>query len=61
MLEPLEIFGWLQREGPPLLPKAWLVDPRVHEQFARQAELERVRREQVRELLSRSAKHDNVE
>ena len=30
MLEPLEMFGWLQREGPPLLPKAsnrvsWLV------------------------------------
>ena len=60
-LELLEMFGWLQREGPPLLPKAWLIEPRVHEQFAGQAELERNRREQMRELLSQSAKHDYVE
>ena len=54
MLEPLEMFGWLQREGPPLLPKAWLVDPRVHEMFAERAEQEKERRQQVRSLLARS-------
>ena len=47
----LEMLGWLQREGPPLLPKAWRVDPRVHEMFAERAEQERERREQVRNLI----------
>ncbi len=54
MIEPLEMFGWLQREGPPLLPKAWLVDLRVHEMFANLAEKERARREHVRTLIMES-------
>ncbi len=54
MIEPLEMFGWLQREGPPLLPKAWLVDPRVHEIFAERAEEERERRQLVRSLFLQS-------
>ncbi len=55
MVEPLEIFGWLQREGPGPIPRAWIVDPRVHELFTARAEMEKRRRATVRELLRQSA------
>ncbi len=55
MVEPLEIFGWLQREGSGPIPRAWIVDPRVHELFAERAEEEKRRRAKVRELLRQLA------
>ncbi len=55
MIEPLEIFGWLQREGPGPIPRAWQVDPRVHAVFAARAKEESRRRARVRELLQLSA------
>ncbi len=54
MLEILEMFDWLQREGAFPIPKAWRVDPRVHEAFAARAAEEQQRRAQVRELLQSS-------
>ena len=51
MLEPLEMFGWLHREDNAPIPKAWQVDPKVHEAFASKAAEEQQRRAQVRELL----------
>ena len=54
MLEPLEMFGWLHREDNAPIPKAWQVDPKVHEAFASKAAEEQQRRAQVRELLQPS-------
>ena len=36
MLEPLEMFGWLKPDNP-VVPRAWSVQPQVHEIFARKA------------------------
>ncbi len=51
MIEPLEMFGWLQREGPGPVPRAWKVNPRVHAAFATRAEAERRQRAKTSELL----------
>ena len=53
MLEPLEMFGWLTPDDP-ILPRAWTVRPKVHEQFAEQAAQERQRREAVRTTLQQA-------
>ena len=51
MLEPLEMFGWLRREDRLPIPRAWIVNPNVHEVFEAKAKQERERRAQVRQLL----------
>ena len=50
MLEPLEIFGWLEPDDL-FRPRAWVVNSTVHEMFAERAEQERERRNKIRDLL----------
>ncbi len=55
MIEPLEMLGWLTPDHP-LIPRAWTVDPRVHQEFAARAERERERRQQVRQVINQTIK-----
>ena len=59
-IKPLEMFGWLKPDDP-IMPRAWQVDPRVHEKFAERAERERERRERVRKLVFQASwERENV-
>ena len=54
MLEPLELMGWIKRDNE-MVPRAWTVDPQVHVAFAAKAESERVRRGQIKKLITEEA------
>ena len=51
MLEPLELFGWLTRDDI-ICPRAWTVNPAVHNVFAKKAAEERDRRARLRDLMA---------
>ena len=54
MVEPLEMMNWVMREGTGPVPRAWKVNPAVHETFSAKAAHERERRNQVRALLQQT-------
>ena len=54
MVEPLEMMSWLERDGIGPVPRAWTVNPAVHETFGAKAAQERERRDQVRALLQQT-------
>ena len=54
LLEPLEMFGWIIPDDLNQ-PRAWEVNPLVHERFAERAEQERTRRERIREIITNAS------
>lgn len=54
MLEPLEMFGWIMPDDLNQ-PRAWEINPLVHERFAERAEQERTRRDRIREIITNAS------
>jgi hypothetical protein len=54
LFEQLDAFGWLTRvpSPRPSYPHHWVVNPAVHQKFAKRAEAEKKRREQDRVTLA---------
>lgn len=50
-MEQLEVFGWIEANNKRSDAAAWVVRPEVHTMFAEKAEMERLRRHEIRQAI----------